>query len=72
MQRTEQPPKFAIDYPIQVFSMEQPSFRHFQVFGSIAYPHIPEERRPKQSTWNALATDPPIFQAHQDNGGKPS
>jgi len=36
--------------PHQAFFDEEPSLNHFRVFGSIAYIHIPEERRPPQST----------------------
>jgi len=42
--------------PYQAFFNQQPSLDHFHIFGSICYIHIPEERRPPQSTWNDRAT----------------
>ena len=42
--------------PYQAFFNQQLSLDHFRVFGSICYIHIPEERRPPQSTWNDRAT----------------
>ena len=42
--------------PHEAFFNEKPSIDHFRVFGSVAYIHIPEERRPPQSAWNDRAT----------------
>lgn len=41
--------------PHEAFFGSKPSLSHFKVFGSLAYPHIPEERRPKQSAWDQRA-----------------
>jgi Reverse transcriptase (RNA-dependent DNA polymerase) len=42
--------------PHRAFFKQEPAFHRFKIFGSLIFPHVPEERRPKQSTWNDRAT----------------
>jgi hypothetical protein len=41
--------------PHRAFFKQEPALYRFKIFGSIVFPHVPEERRPKQSTWNDRA-----------------